>query len=103
MDKNIKKPKNHKDGDLTKMKKTILTSIPQIVFIITLIVWVVSASIISGKDILSNEFEHIWLSFSFIVGMFTTGYLTIVNYVKNIKRKPKKTCKKCGDKSKTKK
>lgn len=97
----IKKPKNYEEGGLTKMTKTLSENAIGVVFLISLLIWVISSLFVSIIDVFSGTFDHKVLSISFIVGIVTAGYMSVMKSIKDKKSgvpKPKKTssCKKCG-------
>lgn len=99
----IKKPENYTEGGNDKIVKMFLGSIVQIGFIIFLLVWVISSLYISIIDVFTNKFEYSVLAYSFIGGIITSGYLTVMMYIKRKKlgiKKPKiiKKCTSCGKK-----
>ncbi len=99
----IKKPEKF---GLKRVKKSLLTNIIGLVFMISIIIWLITSITISIGDVFSGGFNHKVLSFSFIGSILTVGYLTTSKYFKDKKlgiKKPKKApCKSCG-KNKTKK
>jgi hypothetical protein len=60
----------------------------------------VSSLFVSITDVFSGSFDHKVLSFSFIGGILTSGYLSVKKYINTKKtgeKKPKSSsCKKCG-------
>jgi hypothetical protein len=101
----VKIPENYQEGGQSKLNKYMLENIPQLIFLLGLIVWTVTSIWVTVSDMISGEFEHKTLTASFIVGILSGGYLKTRQYLTKRKNNPIKkeeNCKKCG-KNKTKK
>jgi hypothetical protein len=101
----VKIPENYQEGGQSKLNKYMLENIPQLIFLLGLVVWAVASIWVTMSDIISGEFEHKALTVSFIIGSLSGGYLKTRHYLikrKNNPTKKKENCKKCG-KNKTKK
>jgi uncharacterized membrane protein len=102
-----KKPENYEPGGLKKIKKPLSDNIVGVVFMLSLIVWLITSLFVTISDIINGQFDHKVLSFSFIGGILTAGFLIISKQIRNKKlgiktpKKKKSSCQKCG-KNKTK-
>ena len=86
------------DG-FSKMKNLFINSIPQVIFIINLFIWLGVGIYLTMVDIFSGGFEHKALGISFILCTVSGGYLKVKHYINDKKNKPleeKSDCKTCG-------
>ena len=95
----IKKPENYEPGGREMLNKKFKDNIPQLTFIIGLIIWTISAVVITVIDIFKG-IEHPFLTIPFISSILIGSYLKI----KQTHTFPsiRKNCTKCG-KNKSKK
>jgi hypothetical protein len=97
----LKKPENYTEGGSKEITKNFLNSLPQLIFVISLIIWLVCSFYVSIEDIITDGFDHKVLSYSFIGGILTSGYMVVTNYITKKKLggkkpKPTKKCNSCG-------
>tara|TARA_R110000868_G_scaffold264466_4_gene523073 strand:- start:101 stop:418 length:318 start_codon:yes stop_codon:yes gene_type:complete len=100
-----KTPENYEAGGRKALNNATKNNFLEILFILTMIVWLGTSLIISVRDIFEG-FQHLWLTTSFIVGTTIGVYLKTKDYIKTKKKffsfNRKKGCNKCG-KNKSKK
>lgn len=96
----MEKPKNYQPGGQEALNEFGKSNFLQMIFIILLLVWAVSAIWVSIKDIF-NGFQHPVLTTTFISGSLIGIYLRVRQSIKlnkifpNVKME-KKGCTKCG-------
>jgi hypothetical protein len=95
----MEKPKNYQPGGQEALNEKFKNNIPQVIFILSMIVWFISSLWITLVDVF-NGFQHTVLTSSFILCSIIGIYLKVRQSMKLKKLLPgfKKAegCAKCG-------
>jgi hypothetical protein len=91
----MEKPKNYEPGGREMLNKKFKNNVPQLTFIIGLIIWVISAVVLTITDIFKG-IEHPFLTIPFISSILIGTYLKIrqTNTFPSIRGS--QNCTKCG-------